>query len=238
MFFEDLAPGRLPPGLRVYAIGDVHGCADRLVALYAAIDADLAARPSPSEALLLHLGDYVDRGPDSAGVLEALLNPSGLAGAGAIHLLGNHEAMMLEACAARAPPDALAFWMANGGLATLESYGTDPHEPEWLARIPCAHLALLRNCPLQQRLGDYLFVHAGVRPDVPLDRQDPEDLLWIREPFLSWRGKLESVVVHGHTPMPVPTIRPHRIGIDTGACFGGDLTCLVLEEGRMGFLAV
>jgi serine/threonine protein phosphatase 1 len=235
MLKEDLAPGRLPAGHRLYAIGDVHGCVHRLAALHADIRADLAARPV-ARATILHLGDYVDRGPDSARVVDLLLGPPPVPGAEMVLLKGNHEAMMLDACALGASPSAMRFWIANGGLETLESYDTDPDFPGWLERIPPAHLALLRRCQLRFSAGDYLFVHAGVRPDVALDRQDPHDLLWIREPFLSWRKPLGAVVVHGHTPTPKPEIRPHRIGIDTGACFGGVLTCLVLEEDRMGFL--
>lgn len=235
MLNEQLAPGRVPPGRRIYAVGDIHGCVHRLEALLGDIRADLAARPGPAPTLVL-LGDYVDRGLESARVLELLLGAPPVPGAELVLLKGNHEAMMLDACALGATDNALRFWMDNGGLATLESYDTDPAFPGWLQRIPPAHLALMRRCQLRHAVGDYLFVHAGVRPDVPLERQDAHDLLWIREPFLSWRKPLGAVVVHGHTPVPKPEIRPHRIGIDTGACFGGTLTCLVLEEDRMGFL--
>jgi serine/threonine protein phosphatase 1 len=236
MLKEDLAPGHLPPGLRVYAVGDVHGCADRLSVLHAGIAADLRARPV-AEVVVLHLGDYVDRGVDSAGVLDLLLGPYPMPGAEVVTLIGNHEVMMLDACDPQAKPGTVAFWLENGGGETLASYGVHPADPRWREVVPEAHLELLRGMPLSWSAGDYLFVHAGVRPSVPLDQQDPFDLLWIREPFLSFRGELPVVVVHGHTPTPAPAVRAHRIGIDTGACFGGDLTCLVLEEGRMGFLA-
>jgi serine/threonine protein phosphatase 1 len=234
------APAVLPPGLRVYAIGDVHGCADRLLMLHALIAADARARPSARQTVLVYLGDYVDRGPDSAGVLDLLLEPPPLPEAEVVTLLGNHEAMMLDACEPGAHPGALPFWLDNGGAATLESYGLDPDDagPSALAAsLPPEHLELLRHCPLRWEAGGYLFVHAGVRPDLPLDRQDGFDLVWTREPFLSWRGTLPAVVVHGHTPSREPEVRAHRIGIDTGACFGGALTCLVLEADRMGFLA-
>lgn len=238
MLNEGLAPGSLPPGLRVYAIGDVHGCADRLAVLHAGIAADLGARPLPpgGRVVLVHLGDYLDRGPDSAGVLAMLLGPPPVPGAEVVNLLGNHEVMMLDACDPHAHPGALPFWLDNGGAETLASYGASADDPDFQAYVPPEHLALLRRCPLRWAAGDYLFVHAGIRPGVALDRQDPFDLVWIREPFLSYEGELPLVVVHGHTPTPAPAIRPHRIGIDTGACFGGDLTCLVLEEQRMGFL--
>jgi len=237
MLNEGLAPGTLPPGLRVYAVGDVHGCADRLAALHARIAADVKARPA-RRVVLLHLGDYVDRGPDSASVLDLLLRPPVVPGAEVITLIGNHEVMMLDACDVRAHPGAMPFWLANGGEETLASYGLTPDAPRLLEALPPEHLGLLRRCPLRWEAGDYLFVHAGVRPDVPLDRQDPFDLVWIREPFLSFEGELSMVVVHGHTPTAAPSIRPHRIGIDTGACYGGALTCLVLEGQRLGFLAV
>ncbi|MCB4820133.1 metallophosphoesterase family protein [Roseicella aerolata] len=232
---ESLAPGALPPGLRVYAIGDVHGCADQLAALHAQIAEDARLRPV-EQVVLVHLGDYVDRGEDSAGVLERLLAPPPVPGAEVVNLLGNHEVMMLDACDPRSPPGALPFWLENGGAETLASYETSAEDPFWEA-IPREHLALLRGCALRWSAGDYLFVHAGIRPGVPLDRQDPFDLIWIREPFLSFEGDLPQVVVHGHTPAVAPSVRSHRIGIDTGACFGGDLTCLVLEGQRLRFLA-
>ena len=235
MVNEALSPGSLPPGMRVYAVGDVHGCAGRLGALHARIAADVAARPA-GRIVLLHLGDYVDRGPDSAGVLERLLGPAPVPGAEVVNLVGNHEVMMLDAADPRSHPGAMDFWLENGGAETLASYGARAEDRDPFARVPEAHLALLRRCPLRWAAGDFLFVHAGVRPGVPLDRQDPFDLIWIREPFLSWEGDLPLVVVHGHSPTAAPAIRPHRIGIDTGACFGGDLTCLVLEGARLGFL--
>ena len=231
------APARLPPGERIYAIGDVHGCVHRLAALHAAIREDSTAR-APATTTLLYLGDYVDRGLDSALVLDMLGEPPALPGAARVLLRGNHEAMMLDALATDAPEGKLRVWMQNGGIETLGSYDTDPGDAGWRARVPPAHLVLLRGTGISHRAGGYLFAHAGIRPNVPLDRQNPHDLLWIREPFLSWKGAAqEAVVVHGHTPAPKPEVRPHRIGIDTGACFGGALTCLVLENDRMGFLA-
>jgi serine/threonine protein phosphatase 1 len=237
MLNEALAPGVLPPGQRIYAIGDVHGCASQLAALHSLISADAARRPVP-QVTLVHLGDYVDRGPDSAAVLDRLLASPPVPGAAVVNLVGNHETMLLDACDPDAHLGALPFWLENGGAATLASYDADPTSHGWWDLIPEAHLDLLRQCRLAWAAGDYLFVHAGIRPDMPLDAQDPFDLLWIREPFLSWDGGLPAVVVHGHTPSPVPTVLEHRIGIDTGACYGGQLTCLVLEGERMGFLAV
>jgi serine/threonine protein phosphatase 1 len=236
MLSEFLAPAALPADLRIYAVGDLHGCAGRLDALHELIAADSAALP-PMRTVLVYLGDYVDRGPDSAGVVERLMRPPPVRGAEVVTLLGNHEQMMLEALAPRPAQGAAGLWLGNGGTATLESYGADPDNPEgWEAAVDADHLDFLAGCALSWSAGDYLFVHAGVRPDLPLHRQDAMDLLWMREPFLSWQGELEAVVVHGHTPAGQPEVLPHRIGLDTGAVFGGPLTCAVLEADRLRFL--
>jgi serine/threonine protein phosphatase 1 len=236
MLNEMLAPATLPAGLRVYAVGDVHGCDDRLAALHAQIAADAWWRPPPGRVAIVHVGDYVDRGPESAAVIRRLLGPSPLPGAELVHLLGNHEAMMLDAFDPRAPEGSVEFWLDNGGAATLASYGAAAEDAGSWDAVPAGHLDFLRGCRLRWEAGGYLFVHAGVRPDLALDAQDPFDLLWMREPFLSWEGELDAVVVHGHTPTAAPEILAHRIGIDTGAVFGGSLTCLVLEGDRMRFL--
>ena len=232
------APASLPEGRRVYAIGDIHGCLDRLRALHDAIAADLAARPTAS-ALLVHLGDLVDRGPDSAQVVAHLATAPPPAGVTeTLTLRGNHEAMMLAALDAPDRDHAALVWMQNGGADTLLSWGvsrrTEPRD--WAAALPADHVAFLRALPLRHQDGGYLFVHAGIRPGVPLARQDPHDLIWIREPFLSSKLDHGAVVVHGHTPTPEPVLRANRIGIDTGAVMGGALTCLVLEADRLGFL--
>ena len=145
---------------------------------------------------------------------------------------------MLDLCAPKPPRDGLERWLENGGSATLGSYGIAAHAPlaEVVANLPAAHLGFLRSCPLRFIAGDYLFVHAGIRPGVPLNEQNPLDLLWIREPFLSSEENFPLVVVHGHTPVPEPELQHNRICIDTGACFGGWLTCAVLEDDRIGFL--
>lgn len=231
------APGSLPDGLRVYAIGDVHGCLDRLLRVYEQIEADIALRPAGS-ALLIHLGDYVDRGADSAGVLRTLLAPPPAGVTQRLNLLGNHEAMMLDVLQNR-DETSVAHWMMNGGAQTLASFGLDPWSgaDEWAARLQPEPLGLLRRLALVRRIGGYAFVHAGIRPGVPLAKQSAEDLLWIREPFLSSSVPAEAVIVHGHTPAQAPQVRPNRIGIDTGAVMGGVLTCAVLEGGRLGFLS-
>lgn len=235
MIAESLAPGWLPAGLRIYAIGDTHGCAERLAALYDRIADDVADRPA-DHVLLVHLGDYVDRGPDSAGVIEMLRGRPPVPGATVINLIGNHEQMMLAALAPRATEEVMGFWLGNGGAATLESYGAEAEDLDSWDAVPEEDLEFLRACRPSFAIGGYFFAHAGVRPDVPLERQDVMDLAWIREPFLSWRGRLSAVVVHGHTPADGPEVLTHRIGIDTGAVFGGPLTCVVLEEDRLGFL--
>ena len=231
------APASLPPGQRIYAVGDVHGCADRLRTLHQAIAADLAARPA-EHALLLHIGDYIDRGPDAAGVIEMLRGGSPLPGAAMINLMGNHEDILLTTLAHPRQPERAMHWLDNGGGASLASWGLDPADGPvaWQQRIPAPHLEFLRNLALRHEAGGYLFVHAGVRPGVPLDRQSTEDLLWIREPFLSHAGDFGAVIVHGHTPIRQPAVRANRVGIDTGAVMGGRLTCAVFEGDRLGFL--
>jgi serine/threonine protein phosphatase 1 len=237
MITPRLAPARLPPAERIYAIGDVHGCAGRLAALHQSIDVDLHERPV-ARATILHLGDYVDRGPDSARIVADLAGRGG--GSDAVrrlNLMGNHERMMLDALST-SEPGTIERWLDNGGMATLESWGVAPSvEPaQWAELVPQTDLEFLRNLPLTHRAGGYLFVHAGLRPGRAIDDQVPDDLLWIREPFLSFDGDFGSVVVHGHTPVAEPVIRSNRIGIDTGAVFGGKLTCAVLEADQVGFL--
>jgi serine/threonine protein phosphatase 1 len=236
MVDSTLAPGSLRQGLRVYAIGDVHGCLDRLVSLHWAINADLAAHPV-AESVLIHLGDYVDRGTDSAGVVWLLTGSVAPPVSRRVDLMGNHEVMMVEALSGD-NQRAAESWLDNGGASTLESY----HVPvgakvaEWQQAVPLGHRQWLKTRELMHLEDGYLFVHAGIRPGRALGRQRPEDLLWIREPFLHSAEKHPFVVVHGHTPRAEPDVHPNRIGIDTGAVMGGVLTCLVLEEDRMRFL--
>ncbi len=231
------APASLPPGQRVYAIGDVHGCLDRLQAIHELIAEDLAARPA-EEAVLIHLGDYVDRGPDSAGVVARLAAGAPLPNVPTVNLMGNHEHLMLSALAT-GETETTELWLANGGADSLQSWGVprSAQPREWPTYLPMPHLMFLRDLALRHEVGGYLFVHAGIRPDIPLDRQSRHDLMWIREPFLSWNESFGPVVVHGHTPRPEPVVRSNRIGIDTGAVMGGVLTCAVLEGNRLGFMA-
>jgi len=247
MLTFSLAPGVLPPNLRVYAVGDVHGCLEQLQELHEDIGADLTDRPI-DDARLIHLGDFIDRGLHSAGVVEHLLQLPPLPGLPLPHLLlptvsvtnlmGNHEQMMLSALSDMTGR-ADRIWRQNGGDASLLSWGIAPDVMPgfWRHRLPPAHITWLSNLVLSRRLGSYFFVHAGVRPGVALAKQKSDDLLWIREPFLSFPGDYGAVVVHGHSPGPNPVVRANRIGIDTGAVLGGKLSCVVLQDNQMAFLS-
>ncbi len=233
----------VPKGTRVYAVGDIHGCLSQLVALRGAILADARAS-ADARKVVVYLGDYIDRGPSSRDVIDLLIGEP-LPDFRTVHLIGNHESFMLKFLtdASVAPG-----WFMNGGRETLISYGVDPMKAEsagsWLATVqrhlrevlPAPHYAFLRDLRLRHAEGDYLFVHAGVRPGVPLDRQDDEDLIWIREPFLQSGEDHGMIVVHGHSPTRKPVLRRNRIGVDTGACYGGPLSALVLHDDRQHFL--
>ena len=230
------APAHLPPHQRVYAIGDVHGCLDRLAAMHELIADDLARRPVV-EPVLVHLGDYVDRGPDSAGVVARLAGGMPVPGVPTVNLMGNHEYLMLSAVAS-GESEATELWLANGGTDSLLSWSVprSAQARDWHSYMPRRHLLFLRDLAVCHKAGGYLFVHAGIRPGIPLERQSRHDLMWIREPFLTATEPFGAVVVHGHTPRPEPVVRDNRIGIDTGAVMGGVLTCVVLEENRLGFI--
>ena len=227
----------LTEGLRIYAVGDVHGRLDLLTATLARIRADLAARPHPRPRLVL-LGDYIDRGPDSRGVLDALiaLQASALPTS---FLLGNHDSYVAEYLQDPDWYDRTYHWLADnmGGNATLASYGVPDASAArpaatraaFAAAFPPEHMAFLDACVLWIRIGGYLFVHAGIRPGVPLDEQDRDDLIWIREPFLDSTDDFGFKVVHGHTIVPAVEHHRNRIAIDTGAVRTGNLSCLVLE---------
>lgn len=230
------APAALPAGQRVYAVGDVHGCFERLVAMHEHIASDIAERPA-EQVVLVHLGDYVDRGMESAQVVEWLVAGPPVPATQVVNLMGNHEQMMLAAIAL-VDRDAGELWLRNGGADSLMSWGVPRNvaQQDWASRIPLPHLMFLRDLAMHHRIGPYLFVHAGVRPGVPLAQQTRQDLLWIREPFLSSKRDHGAVVVHGHSPRREPFVGGNRIGIDTGAVIGGALTCAVLEADTVGFL--
>ena len=234
----------LPEGQLLYAVGDIHGRADLLDDMLRRIGDDAQASGPADEATLVFLGDYVDRGPDSRAVVERLLD--GLPVGFEIHFLkGNHEAMLLDFLE---EPWRLEHWLMNGGEATMRSYGVDTERlmrlrayPEawrlaFAEALPEAHLEFFKNLKLSVSFGDYLFVHAGVKPGVPLAAQQEKDLIWIREPFLDCTEPFGKIVVHGHTPGKAPVTRSNRIGIDTGACFTNCLTALKLKNHSREFL--
>jgi serine/threonine protein phosphatase 1 len=222
-------------GQRVYAIGDVHGCLSQLLDLKRQIEADNTRRAA-AHVTLVYVGDYIDRGPQSAGVLDEVVRP--LPGINqTIHLKGNHEAMLLQFIA---DPVRARDWLRNGGVETLESFGVDSamaergHDLEatrdaLVAAMSSAHREFLDALPLTVRIGDYFFCHAGVRPGVALDQQREPDLVWIREPFLnSWRD-FGARIVHGHTPVASPEVKRNRINVDTGCFATGRLTAAILD---------
>jgi serine/threonine protein phosphatase 1 len=225
-------------GRLVYAIGDVHGRLDVLQPLVMELARDCARTAASERPFLVFLGDYVDRGPSSAGVIEFILRlvQEGLFEVRA--LKGNHEEAFLTFLEDPAFGDA---WMKHGGAQTLASYGVRPparNEIEgWIeARdalakaLPSQHADFLLKLELMTTIGDYAFVHAGVRPGAPLHKQAEHDLLWIRNEFLDSAGPFEKVIVHGHTPSETPQVTPWRLGIDTGAYATGVLTAVRLDD--------
>ena len=192
----------------IYAIGDIHGCLDPLRRLM-----DQIHLSDMDEVVFM--GDYVDRGPESKGVIDYLLTLQGRY----TFLMGNHERMFLDFLQGK---ERLLF-LYNGGEATLESYGG-------IGKIPADHLAFLNRLILSHETDDYLFVHGGIRPGIPLQEQDPTDLLWIREEFYAYPGRYPKTVVFGHTPMREVLMEADRIGIDTACVYGNKLTCLILPS--------
>lgn len=236
---------RVPDGLRVYAIGDIHGRADLLREIRRLILADAANAAPHMRKLAVYLGDYIDRGLQSREVIDLLLDEP-LPGFETVHLRGNHDHELL---AFLEDPQRSAAWLRYGGDATIYSYGvrlpndSPPQERLGLLRdrlfeaLPPRHVTFFATLPLTYEVGDYLFVHAGIDPDKALDRQTPVDLLWIRDDFLESEEDFGKVVVHGHSVTERPEIRENRIGIDTGACYTNALTCLVLQGNTHRFLS-
>lgn len=225
---------------RLYAIGDIHGCLAELQALEQMIIADAAG--VEGEKWIVTLGDYIDRGPASAQVLAHLMGPPPQ-GFKRISLAGNHEQMLLDFLAA---PRRNQGWLDYGGVETARSYGLATPGmkggPPAIAQalrtvVPAAHLAWIGELPIALAVPGYTFVHAGLRPGIPLDRQADEDLLWIRDTFLAVETPGDTIVVHGHTPETEAITTPCRIGIDTAAYATGRLTALRLDhDGAVSFL--
>ncbi len=244
-------PPRVPDDCRVYAVGDIHGRVDLLAALHDRILDDAAA--AAGRKVLVYLGDYVDRGPWSFEVVDMLIEAP-LEGFEIVHLKGNHEDFLLrflEENPGKSLEENLEeadLWFINGGDATLPSYKVpvltlpfglaelETARRAFLAALPPSHMTFFQGLRMFHVEGDYLFVHAGIRPGVPLDEQDEEDLLWIREGFLDWDADFGHMVVHGHTPDVEIDVRPNRIGIDTGAFYTDRLTGLVAEGESTRFL--
>lgn len=232
-----------PPDSVIYAIGDIHGERGKLDLLHSMIRADARGRDA-ARKVAVYLGDYIDRGPDCPGVIESLTGDP-LPGFEAIFLKGNHEEFLLNFLETG---DSSSGWLHNGGLKTLEEYGVGvrghslwrPESGELRdaleENLPAPHRRFLEGLALYHVEGDYLFVHAGIRPGHALEDQTAADMLWIRNRFLDSDEDHGFMVVHGHTPRDFPEIRPNRIGIDTGACYDGKLTALVLEGEKRDFL--
>lgn len=214
------------PGLITYAIGDVHGCLDRLTALV-----DLCMRHCGGRPMrLVFLGDYIDRGPDSRGVIDRLRSLQNDMPGTVVCLRGNHEALLLEAI----ETDDDGLWLLNGAAQTLKSYGVTE-----MAALPRDHVDWIAALPLFFDDGRRFFVHAGVNPAVALDRQDERDLLWIREPFLSSDRDYGRLIVHGHTPLQTarPDLHRNRLNLDTAAVYGGRLTAAAFSADKTWPLA-
>lgn len=231
--------GRIPEGRMLVAVGDIHGRLDLLERLWGQIEG--AARVSAArERSLVFLGDYVDRGLQSRQLVDRLLQ--GFPGFETIFLKGNHDETLLQFLD---DPRLGEVWRNFGGIETLRSYGIQ-HKPggdwaqtraDFAARLPAEHLKFFQALHLHYACGDFLFVHAGVRPGLALEHQSEHDLLWIRDEFLNSTMSFGRIVVHGHTPERQPILRPNRIGIDTGAYMTGVLTALVLEGTSQKFLS-
>ena len=231
-----------PEGTRIYAIGDMHGRLDLLRNLEDQIQAD-ADGSGAARRIAVYLGDYIDRGPDSRALIDWLI--AGHLDGFETHLLkGNHEDRMLKYLEGS---DGGERWLAIGGLETLQSYGIgvsalpsieqgDQWRMELIRRLPPEHLAFLTNLEIKFECGDYLFVHAGVRPGIALEDLDTQDFLWIRDEFLGSNEDFGRMVVHGHSIGATPQIQTNRICVDTGAYYSHHLTAAVLEGNEVWFL--
>lgn len=232
------AKPRLPDGVRIYAMSDIHGCAHLLKQMLGVIDADVA-HSRPRHAIEVYLGDYIDRGPDSRATLDLLIGRSRRGNT--VFLKGNHEAFLAEVFR---DPSRITDWFQFGGMQTLMSYGLSPSPnpdddeqralvQEFAAAMPPQHLEFLQRLRLTYTCGDFFFVHAGVRPGIPLKEQQETDLLWIREDFLRSQKHFGKYVVHGHTPVRSAEVLANRANIDTGAYATGNLTLLSIQGSRL-----
>jgi serine/threonine protein phosphatase 1 len=234
---------RGPGGIVVYAIGDVHGRHDLLAEMHAQIAADII-RLRPADWRIVHLGDYVDRGPDSSGVVEFLIRQTAM-DRRMIALAGNHDIGFLDFLAEPLPDGLFAH---NGGEETARSYGVEIDLSNWsglkathralVEAVPKGHVDFLRGLKRCATFGDFFFCHAGIRPGVALEAQDQDDLVWIRGEFLRYPGLHPKVIVHGHTPALEPEILANRVNIDTMAFASGRLTALVIDGAQKRLLTV
>jgi serine/threonine protein phosphatase 1 len=241
-----LAPPPSTGGRLVYAVGDVHGYRRQLAELLREIRRDAAESRPAERPLVVFLGDYVDRGPDSRAVIDLIVALATDDAFEVVALKGNHEDALLRFLG---EPAYAPAWIANWGEATLRAYGVSPPsgfdvaaceaaQARFVEALPDAHRAFLAGLQLSATVGDYLFVHAGVRPGVALAEQEPRDLIWIRYDFLESEAAFGKVVVHGHTPAERPQLKSNRIGIDTGVYYTGMLTAVRLEGELQRFLQV
>jgi len=238
-----LLDARGPEGLRLYAIGDVHGRLDLLSALHERIAGEIA-QDQPDDWRIIHLGDYCDRGPDTRGTIEFLIRRMGEDDR-ILALAGNHDIGFLDFLG---DADRDSLFVRFGGVQTAQSYGVslDASTPATLRHgqlelgqaLPTSHLEFLGDLKRSVAFGDYFFCHAGIRPGVPLDRQDEDDLVWIRRDFLDYPGLHPKIIVHGHTITPVAELMPNRVNIDTGAYHTGELTAFVVEGSTRRLLSV
>jgi serine/threonine protein phosphatase 1 len=229
-----------PGGMLVYAIGDIHGRSDLLREAQRLIDRDRARRGGKDTAVEVYIGDYVDRGPDSKGVLDLLIARS--ASASIITLRGNHEIAMESFLRGLLP---FEDWRALGGLETVLSYGVDARgllaqggvgRRDLAMKMPVAHFRFLASLNVAYRLGQYCFVHAGLRPGVAIEQQSTNDLVSIRDEFLNFSGDFGAIVVHGHNPVEDVDFRPNRINIDTGAYATSRLSVTRIDAGGVSLL--
>lgn len=230
-----------PEGVALYAIGDIHGRLDCLASAHALINRDVARLGGCDRAIEIYVGDYVDRGPDSKGVIDRLIERS--ATTPVVFLRGNHEVVMKSFLRGKMP---FEDWRTWGGLETILSYGVDARallaragtvRPRDLAeKVPVQHLRFLSALRNFHVCGRYCFVHAGLKPGIPIERQSIEDITWIRDGFLNFTGDFGSIVVHGHTPVTAIDLQPNRVNIDTGAFATNRLSVIRIDGQGLSIL--